>query len=435
MQEAVYHIRNVIVGYRRTLVIERISIRLHVVKPYLVRSTTVGLAEHKNGGRNSGVWLEHATRHGNDGTQLLVVNYLLADSHVSPGSSEEHSIRHDAGAAAAQLQGADKLSEEQQLGLAGVGVGKNLLVHIALVETARKRRVRHDERIAALVFVLLRERIAPGKFRGSNVVQQQVHGSYAQHGLVGIVAIDHRGFHVMNILAYIGSRLIVLLNIFNSLNEESGRTHGWVADVIFRSRLHHLHNHSDDVSGRAELSVGAACRHLAENVFIYIAHRIAVVHVERIHAIYHLGKGSGVGNEEDSRLHVAAVGAFFACADVLDEFEHVLSYHLEHIVSAQVFEHVPAQAFVRDSSLLLVGGSVGVNPELSFGEGRVFHLAIPVACVLFFLQLLVVEHFHEEDVGHLFQHGDRVCNASHKECVPYLVYLVFDFSCYHIIIY
>ena len=86
---------------------------------------------------------------------------------MSPGSSEEHSIRNDAGAAAAQLQGADKLSQEQQLGLAGVGVGKNLLVHIALVETARKRRVCHDERIAALVFVLLqranRARQVPGQ--------------------------------------------------------------------------------------------------------------------------------------------------------------------------------------------------------------------------------------------------------------------------------
>ena len=385
MQESVNHIRNVIVGYRRTLVIERISISLHVIKPYLFRSTTVGLAENKNGGRNSGVWLEHATRHGDDGTQLLVVNYLLADSHVSPGSSEEHSIRHDAGAAAAQLQGADKLSQEQQLGLAGVGVGKNLLVHIALVETAGKRRVRHDERIAALVFVLLRERIAPGKFRGSNVVQQQVHGSDAQHGLVGIVAIDHRGLHVLHLFSGIEDGLVILLDVFHGFYEESCRSHGWVADVILRCMLHHLHDHTDDVSGGAELSVGAACRHLAENVFIYIAHRIAVVHVERIHAVDYLGKGSGVGNQEDSRLHVAAVGAFFTRADVLDEFEHVLPYHLIHIVSAQVLEHVPAQAFVRDSCLLLVGGSIGVNPELSFGEGRVLHFAVKVACVFLFL--------------------------------------------------
>ena len=119
---------------------------------------------------------------------------------------------------------------------------------------------------------------------------------------------------------------------------------------------------------------------------------------------------------------------------MLDEFEHVLPYHLEHIVGAQVLEHVPAQAFVRDSSLLLVGGSVGVNPELPFGEGRVLHFAVKVACVFLFLELLVVEHLHEEDVGHLFQYGDRVGNTCHKEGVPYLVYLVFDFSCYHTII-
>ena len=362
MQEAVYHIRNIIVGYRRTLVIERISIRLHVVKPYLVRSTTVGLAENKNGGRNSGVWLEHATRHGNDGTQLLVVNYLLADSHVRPGSSEKYSIGNDAGAATAQLQGADKLSQEQQLSLGGVGVSKNILVHIILVETACKGWVRHDERIAALVFVLSRERIAPSQLRSSYVVKQQVHGSDAQHGLVGIVAINHRSLHVVNVLFYIGSHLMVLLDIFHRLNEEAGRTHCRVADVILRVRLHHLHNHADNVARGAKLAVGAACRHLAQDVFIDVAHRVTVVHIERIHAVDYLGKCSGVGNQEDSRLHVAAVGAFFARADVLDEFEHVLPYHLEHIVGAQVLEHVPAKAFVRNSSLLLVCGSVGVNP-------------------------------------------------------------------------
>ena len=289
MQIAVNHIRNIIVGYRCTLVIQRETICLHIIKPYLIRSATVGLAENKNGGRNSGVWLEHTARHGNDGAQLLVVNYLLADGHVRPGSSEKYSIGNDAGAAAAQLQRADKLSQEQKLSLGGVGVGKNILVYIILVETARKGWVRHDERIAALVFVLSRERIAPSQLRSSYVMKQQVHGSDAQHGLVGIVAINHRSLHVVNVLFYIGSHLMVLLDIFHRLNEEAGRTHGRVADIILRVRLHHLHNHSDDVSGRAELSVGAACRHLAENVFIYIAHRIAVVHVERIHAIYHPG--------------------------------------------------------------------------------------------------------------------------------------------------
>ena len=289
MQEAVYHIRNIIVGYRRTLVIERISIRLHVVKPYLVRSTTVGLAEHKNGGRNSGVWLEHATRHGNDGTQLLVVNYLLADSHMSPGSSEKYSIGNDAGAAAAQLQRADKLSQEQKLSLGGVGVGKNILVYIILVETARKGWVRHDERIAALVFVLSRERIAPSQLRSSYVMKQQVHGSDAQHGLVGIVAINHRSLHVVNFLFYIGSHLMVLLDIFHRLNEEAGRTHCRVADIILRVRLHHLHNHADDVARGAKLAVGAACRHLAEYVFIHIAHGVAIIHIKIINVIYHPG--------------------------------------------------------------------------------------------------------------------------------------------------
>ena len=345
--------------------------------------------------------------------------------------SEQYAVGNDAGTTSAYLKRAHKLGKKQQLGLAGIGIGKDFLVHIALVEAASKWRVCHDERVASLVVVLLRERVAPSQFGCSNVVEQEVHGSYAQHGLVGIVAVNHRGLHVLHLLTYIHGSLILLLDILHRLNQESCRTHGRVADVVLGRRLHHLYNHAYDVARRAKLSVGARCSHLAEYILVDIAHGVAVVHVECVHTVNHFGKRTGVGYEEYSRLHVAAVGTLLTGTDMLDKLKHTLAHNLEHVVGTEVLEHVPTQILVRHAGTLLVAHGIGINPQLAVKECGVLHFAVPVACVLFFLQLLVVEQFHKEDVGHLLQYCDGIGDASHKECVPYLVYLVFYFASYH----
>ena len=130
-------------------------------------------------------------------------------------------------------------------------------------------------------------------------MKQKVHGSYAQHGLVGIVAVNHRGLHVACLVADVQGCFIVLLDILHRLYQKSCRTHSGVADVVLWSRLHHLYNHAYDVAWRAELSVGARSRHLAEYILVDIAHGVAVVHVERVYSVNYLGKRTGVGYEED----------------------------------------------------------------------------------------------------------------------------------------
>ena len=68
--------------------------------------------------------------------------------------AKQYAIRDNAGTTATNLQRAHKLSKEQELCLAGIGIGKNLLVDVALVQAASKRRIGHDERIAALIIIL-----------------------------------------------------------------------------------------------------------------------------------------------------------------------------------------------------------------------------------------------------------------------------------------
>ena len=117
---------------------------------------------------------------------------------------------------------------------------------------------------------------------------------------------------------------------------------------------------------------------------------------------------------------------------MLDKFKHALSHNLIHIVGTKILENVPSEVLVRHSGTLLIAHGFGVDPQFAIEECGVLHFAIPVACVLFFLQLLVVEHLHEEYICHLFEYGYGVGDASHKEGVPNLVDLVFYFACYHI---
>ena len=76
------NIRNVVVLDFRTLVIERESISLHVVEPHLISTTCVGLCEHEDGSTYTCVWLEHTAGHRDNGTQLLVIDNLLADGNM-----------------------------------------------------------------------------------------------------------------------------------------------------------------------------------------------------------------------------------------------------------------------------------------------------------------------------------------------------------------
>ena len=116
---------------------------------------------------------------------------------------------------------------------------------------------------------------------------------------------------------------------------------------------------------------------------------------------------------------------------MLDKLEDALSNYLEHVFCTKVLEHMPTQVLVWNTSSFLIAHSIWIHPKLSFEKCRVLYLTIPVTSILFFLKLLVIEHLHEEDIGHLLQYCDRVRYTSHKECVPNLVNLIFYLACYH----
>lgn len=50
---------------------------------------------------------------------------------------------------------------------------------------------------------------------------------------------------------------------------------------------------------------------------------------------------------------------------------------------------------------------------------------------LLLLELLVVEHLHEEEIGHLLKDGYGVGDTTRPEGIPYLVDLILYLSCNH----
>ena len=86
----------------------------------------------------------------------------------------------------------------------------------------------------------------------------------------------------------------MVLNVFGGFNDEASGTHSGVTNLILEGRLHQLDHHTDDVARSAELAIGTGGSHLAQNVLIYVAHRVPVVHVQGIDAVHHLDQRARV---------------------------------------------------------------------------------------------------------------------------------------------
>ena len=257
-------------------------------------------------------------------------------------------------------------------------------------------------------------------------MEHEVHGTYAQHGGVGVEAVEHAALVVLGVLALEQVALVVLLDVLGGLNDEAGRTHGRVAYGVLDGGAHEFHHHAYDVARCAELSVIARSSHLAQDVLVDIAHGVAVVHVQGIDALHYLGEGARTLYEEGGVCHEAAIGAFATLAQSLDEDEHVLADGAVHGLSLHVAEHAPAQGVVGH-----VAVRFGVVP-CALPEGWVLHLHAPGIGIGLLGALGIVQHLHEEEVGHLLQYGDGICYASRPEGIPDGVYAVLYLACYHV---
>ena len=139
---------------------------------------------------------------------------------------------------------------------------------------------------------------------------------------------------------------MVLLNELRRFHDEASRTHSWVAYGVVQVRLHHIDHHTDDMARSTELTVVTACGHLAQHIFVHIAHRVAVIHIKPVDPLDNLDQRTSVRNQEGGVIHKAAVSRFLTVVQRLDEHEHILGYGREHRFGFLVLEYMPAETFI-----------------------------------------------------------------------------------------
>jgi len=173
------------------------------------------------------------------------------------------------------------------------------------VQTAGKGGIRHDQGVFVSVGVVLGKRIHPGDIGCLHAVQHHVHGTDAQHGLVGIKSGEHGGGVVLLVFGFHQLGFVMLGDVLGCGGDEAGGTHGGVADGIFQSGTHQFDHHSDDVSGSTELTIGTALRNLGKQIFVDVPHDIFVIQIQAVQCIYHFDQYTGGGNLEQRILHIA----------------------------------------------------------------------------------------------------------------------------------
>ena len=230
-------------------------------------------------------------------------------------------------------------------------------------------------------------------------MQHQVHSTDAQHGEIGVEAVKHVVLVMVGILSLEQFTLVMLLHILGTLNDESCATHSRVADGVFEGGLHELDHHADNVTRCTELTIVARGSHFAKHILIHVAHSVTVVHVEVVDALNYLGQRARTLDKEGGILHKTAVGTLLALVERLDIDKHVLAHETEHCLGVLVLEHSPAQVVVGH---ITVG--LGIVPrailESGFAHSNTKGISISLTSALG-----IVEHFHEEQIGHLFENG------------------------------
>ena len=244
-------------------------------------------------------------------------------------------------------------------------------------------------------------------------------------GKVGVEAMQKSVLVVVGIVTLQQLALVVLLDVLGTLHYEASRTHGRVADGVAQGGLHHVHHHTYDMARGAELTVVARGCHLAQHVFVDIAHGVAVVHVQGIYAFHYLHQCARVLNQESSTCHESAVGRFPARVEVLDEGECITADDAKHLLCLLVLEHAPAQRLVGHLAV-----RVGVVP-CPLLEGGVLHRHTHNAGIGLLGLLRIVQHLHEEQICHLLQNGNGIRYATRPKRIPNGVYPTLYLTCNH----
>ena len=343
----------------------------------------------------------------------MVIDNLLTDSEVTATCAEQHAIGDNRGAATTKLKHSDKECHKQKFGLLGLSNSKQRFAYSIVVETTCKWWISKAEGITILVSIIGRKAISILNIWVIYTVEHKVHSTDTKHCGVGIKTVQKTTLIVLHILGVKQLLLAVLLNILSTLDNKTRRAHSRVADSILNSGLHKLDHHLDNMARGTELSIITTRSHLAQDILIYIAHSVTVVHIQSINALDNLNKCAWVLNHKGSVSHKSTICRLLASVKILDKGKGITTNDAIHLLSLLILEHTPSQGLVWH---ILI--HIGVVPH-TLTECRVFDSHTHNIGISLLGLLSIVQHLHKEEIGHLLQHCHRVGNTARKKCIPY----------------
>ena len=144
------------------------------------------------------------------------------------GRAEKHAVRHNGRAAPADLQRFQEQSKEKQLRLFRGRYGEQVFGDGFLVQAAGEGRVGHDEGVFIAVGIVLGKGVHPADVGRFHAVEHHVHGSDAQHGLVGVEAGEHGGGVMTLVLGFHQIHGVMLADVLRRGADKARAAHGGV---------------------------------------------------------------------------------------------------------------------------------------------------------------------------------------------------------------
>ncbi len=214
--------------------------------------------------------------------------------------------------------------------------------------------------------------------------------------------------------------LVVVVDVFPGSHQESARSCCRITNCVGPGGTGHIDHHTDDVAGRTKLAIGAGGGNFGQQILVKIPFRVAVVHSDLIDHLDHLVQKPRGGDHKGRPFHVLPKHPCFA-ADLfhmLKDREVVVidlrhRKQLKHRLWILVFKIGPAEDM------------------LVFRVPYVFHGNSRQVGFFLFELLPFVQTAQEDQIRHLFDHGQWIGHAARPEGFPYFIDLGFEFTCYH----
>ena len=147
--------------------------------------------------------------------------------------------------------------------------------------------------------------------------------------------------------------------------------------------------------------------------------------IDRLHRFHQQG---WLRDDEHGILHVVRELGNFAI-HVFQERKDFRLHVRQHVVGGHAFEFAPSKSSFVDGKLLRIFlcAILGRDP-FTFKAGRVSCFRPAVRGIGLLLLVEVVQPFHEQEVGDLFDRRERIGDPATPEFVPELADLVLEFS-------